>query len=454
MSKRTKSFWLLWFLTTSAASGVLGFMLFYETNPTIFLPGKTTNGHYQIEMKCSSCHTPFMGVKQDACMQCHEEELKRANDSHPKTKFTDPRNADRVAKLDARQCLTCHEEHVENRTHEMGVSLPTDYCYYCHQDIGEVRPSHQGLTFDSCATAGCHNFHDNTALYEDFLIRHASMPDVIEDATQPVLTSRLNQLSQTKELKKQDADAPINMHFDDNIYREWESTLHAKAGVNCLDCHRTSDDDAQPGWSDKPTHQTCAACHAYEHQTFLKGRHGMRLAQDLPAMQPGMARLPMKKEAASKILDCNACHGAHQYDTKKAAVDSCLQCHNDAHSLNYLSDGSAHYILWKKELDSNETSVQGVSCAACHMPRVEYRENGTEQIRVIHNQNDNLRPNEKMVRSVCLQCHGLQFSIDSLADEKLIETNFNREPEIHIKSIEWAVKRDIELRERKEASLQ
>ena len=43
---------------------------------------------------------------------------------------------------------------------------------------------------------------------------------------------------------------------------------------------------------------------------------------------------------------------------------------------------------------------------------------------VQHNQNANLRPNEKMIRQVCLTCHSLALSIDALADSELIRRNF------------------------------
>lgn len=58
-----------------------------------------------------------------------------------------------------------------------------------------------------------------------------------------------------------------------------------------------------------------------------------------------------------------------------------------------------------------------------------------------HNQNDSLRPNEKMIRPVCLDCHGLAFSLDALADTDLIDRNFAGKPEVHVESIEWAVRR-------------
>jgi hypothetical protein len=76
------------------------------------------------------------------------------------------------------------------------------------------------------------------------------------------------------------------------------------------------------------------------------------------------------------------------------------------------------------------------------MPAMSTRsDDGSRQIFVTHNQNDNLRPNEKMVRSVCGHCHGLQFTLDALADAALVATNFNRKPAVRVESIEWAKKR-------------
>ena len=86
------------------ACGVLGTLLLrpgaLESTPidrTVFLPGATTDGHYQIELDCDACHTEaFSDAKsmQNACVECHGEELSRVDDSHPQTKFTNPRNAE------------------------------------------------------------------------------------------------------------------------------------------------------------------------------------------------------------------------------------------------------------------------------------------------------------------------------------------------------------------------
>jgi formate-dependent nitrite reductase cytochrome c552 subunit len=146
--------------------------------------------------------------------------------------------------------------------------------------------------------------------------------------------------------------------------------------------------------------------------------------------------LPMKHDAMDKQLTCIACHGAHDFNTRKAAVESCLTCHNDQHSLSYQK--SPHFKLWHAELEGKGLPNSGVSCATCHMPREIHKEQGFDRVLVIHNQNANLRPNEKMIRSVCMNCHGLGFSIDALADTKLIERNFDGMPDKHIQSLDMA----------------
>ena len=78
----------------------------------------------------------------------------------------------------------------------------------------------------------------------------------------------------------------------------------------------------------------------------------------------------------------------------------------------------------------------GVSCATCHLPRHTVNEHGNELVRVQHNQNDNLRPNDKFVRSVCLTCHGLGFSFDALADGNLAARNFRGRPAKRVKTLD------------------
>lgn len=424
-------------LTTVACLGLVAYVAWaWQTEQrTAFLPGETTHGHYQIELSCERCHSPFEGVTDDACNDCHAEELERADDSHPAHKFTDPRNADRVAQLDARTCLTCHVEHRPELTGAMGLTLPDDYCYRCHQDVEEERPTHAGLAFDSCQTSGCHNFHDNRSLHEDYLEQHMHDPALAETAQLRFLVSTRHRRKSKGPLGPEDQDAPQDAAKPEAI-AEWAASAHAAAGVNCRDCHVESEADSESEggtWIKRPDHEACRDCHKRPVSGFLSGRHGMRLAEGLSPMQPKLARLPMHAEAADKELGCSSCHGSHRYDRAQAAVEACLGCHADGHSEQYRA--SAHGRLWDAELAGGEEGT-GVSCATCHLPRVGLDSADRSRFTVQHNQNENLRPNEKMIREVCSDCHGVTFSIDALADRELIGRNFTGRPVGHVESVD------------------
>ena len=440
---------------------------------TILLPGKTTHGHYQIELDCSACHAEdgnreFM---ENACVNCHGEDLKQARDTHPAKKFSDPVHAETLAVLDATKCVTCHQEHVDHRTLDMGLTMPSDYCYQCHQETLKSRPSHANYAFDSCANAGCHNYHDNSALYERFLFRHYEEPDYLEKIK--TLKREPAEWKEGVSLTAEQADAvtdrPVGTDApgvpDDQILQDWATTAHAMAGVNCSACHmveprqdetgdatddsteQSSDDsgaaaadtgdqvpEAMPlVWSDVVSHQVCATCHGTQVEGFIKGRHGMRLGSDLPAMTPAQARLDMHAGVGHENLDCSACHSGHRFDTQFAAVDACLKCHSDSHSVAFKS--TSHFALFEAEVAGEAKSGTGVSCATCHMPRME---DDDDNVFVQHNQNNNLRPNEKMLREVCMDCHGMQFSLNALADPQQIEKCFCGESEAYVESIDMA----------------
>lgn len=160
----------------------------------------------------------------------------------------------------------------------------------------------------------------------------------------------------------------------------------------------------------------------------------MRIVAGLSSMSPSQARMPMKSDAHDKVVTCNTCHSAHRYDTRKAAMESCLGCHDDIHSKAY--SGSPHHRLWQAELSGSAPEGSGVSCATCHMPRAKVKEDGIERVAVTHNQNANLRPNSKMIRTVCSECHGLGFTLEALADPDLLLNNYSGAPKKRIESLE------------------
>ncbi len=463
--KSRRIFWIWWGILSVTIAGYLSVGLLSKsaaTNPLfsparqVFLPGKTSHGHYQIELACESCHVSAFGGRdslQESCERCHGQELKHAGDKHPSSKFTDPRNADLLEKLDATLCVSCHVEHRPEITGPMGVTLAGDFCFHCHQDIARDRPSHEGMAFNTCNSAGCHKFHDNRALYEDFLEKHIGQPDVLGKASLPARNFRQvaadfpGYPSDRYPLKAQTApDAPADLMNAKDAVGDWLATAHARSGVNCGGCHQVEKEGAKD-WVKRPDHQVCATCHEPETRGFLAGKHGMRLAEGLPPMTPGAARQPMHAAARGAELSCTSCHGAHRFDTKKAAVEACVGCHRDEHTAAY--EGSPHRALWKKELAGELPPGSGVTCASCHLPRDEYRvpDLDVRRILVQHNQNDNLRPSEKMLRPVCLNCHGLGFATNALADTKLVKRNFTGRPGVHIRSLDMVERRVKEIEE-------
>jgi len=464
-----KSLWLIWLLISIVLASFYLYTIYVAEDKSALLIGETTHGHHQIELSCISCHTDEFGagpVLEDACTNCHQEELDAVDDSHPKKKFNNPRNVDLLKKINAKKCVACHTEHQKDITHPMGVTVPQDVCVHCHLEVGENRPSHKDLGFETCATAGCHNYHDNSALYEDFLVKHSGGVWLNELGKIPTANS-----AALAGKKQGDALADMSQAMRDlnssmiaantEPHAEWLASAHAKAEVNCVDCHTKNAKDSAGSattsvlttsqWQEKPSIQVCQSCHADEYKGFTEGKHGMRLspklAEALTPMTPAQiqtdSHLAFTEESKHSELTCNSCHSAHSYDTKEAAVDSCVGCHADQHTASFKD--SPHGGLWKKFEQGQLAQEETVTCATCHLPRIKVRkgkDGAPDVYRVEHNQNLNLRPNEKMLRTVCLACHNLEFSIDALADPELIQKNFAGKPSKHIESIDWAKKRE------------
>lgn len=401
----------------------------FGLNKQTFLPGQTTSAHHQIELACDQCHTPIDGVKQDVCLDCHGDALKEVEDSHAVTIFNDPRSFAMLEKIDAKQCVTCHAEHLDDQNGGKIAAVANDFCFACHEDIAEERPSHKDLPADGCSASGCHNYHDNTALYEDFVKKHVDEDDLLMSSMVPLRNyaelHRLENPHLVRRLEQHEQDAPV-LKQDEDLIKQWANSGHAQTAVNCMDCHQSDTDSDTLQWTDQPAIKVCEECHDKEAEHFYQGKHGMRLAVGLSPMKPELARIPMKQQAAHEIakeLTCHSCHSAHDYNTQTAAVESCLGCHADTHSKAYLK--SSHYQLWLKEVSGELPAGSGVSCASCHLPRLLARQNGKDKVWVNHNQNANLRPNSKMIRGVCMQCHGLNFSLQSLADNEQLLNNYS-----------------------------
>jgi predicted CXXCH cytochrome family protein len=398
----------------------------------LLLPGPTSSGHHQIEGQCETCHAPFGGAREQACLDCHGAALAAQNDSHAAGKFADPGRAGMLAHVDARSCVACHREHRPEARQRGSVSVAGAFCFPCHTEVRAQRPSHRDFTPGSCADAGCHNYHDNRSLYEDLLVKRRDEPRLKAPGWLPLLTATAGSAAASgaapgRPLRAADADLP---GAPAAAVADWAGSAHAAAGVNCSGCHgRAGAGGAAAGaprW--RVPVATCGQCHDQERAGFLAGKHGMRLALELAPMRPDHARQPMRPEAHGRELGCNSCHAAHGYDLARAAVEACEGCHADTHTRAYRA--SRHFTLWRAEQEGRGAPGSGVSCASCHLPRraVTAAGAGKRPLVVVHNQNDSLRPPDRMAREVCGHCHGLGFSLQALADPGAGKWNYSGPP--------------------------
>lgn len=203
------------------------------------------------------------------------------------------------------------------------------------------------------------------------------------------------------------------------IEQQWQTSAHALAEVNCSSCHQNEETKA---FVAKPTEESCRSCHESSVDTFLLGKHGIRTLEGLSPLTPAMAHLPMKEGIADKQMNCNTCHNVHTADTYQASVDSCLTCHSDRHSLNYKN--SPHANIFQKIGTLPRPNKDSVTCATCHLPR----EISGDKVLVNHNNTYTLKPRDRMVQEVCMNCHGVEHAYNSIFDDELVEANFARPP--------------------------
>lgn len=209
-----------------------------------------------------------------------------------------------------------------------------------------------------------------------------------------------------------------------DVIELWQPSAHALNDVNCASCHQNNESNE---FVANPDYESCRSCHEQSVDTFLLGKHGIRLLEGESALTPKIAQIPMKQAAFDQQMNCNACHNVHAVNTMQAAVDSCLSCHNDTHSLNYENSKHAKAVFASQPLPRPGSAT--VTCATCHLPRVAHKSSdGIQTAKVNHNNTYTLKPRNRMVGEVCMNCHGVEYSFNSIFDDDLVEANFDRPP--------------------------
>jgi hydroxylamine dehydrogenase len=252
-----------------------------------------------------------------------------------------------------------------------------------------------------------------------------------------------------------------------SVVHEYEMSVHAQKGVNCLDCHQPAAGQQKQDHhgfviSTRLTAGNCRSCHEPIYQEFLRSRHAAPswaavygeagLTPEQVAFseqyQPGGTRRPAHPlttvEGASAttsgcaqchsvgrpnvdgtIGSCTACHTRH---TSSVAIarrpTTCGQCHlGPDHSQLEIYEESKHGVMFEAQesllaLDAPPRTLTTrdmfvPTCATCHM-------SGINGQKVTHDPSERLsyyladaitkpRPNKDRgqlaMKQICTQCH-------------------------------------------------
>lgn len=252
-----------------------------------------------------------------------------------------------------------------------------------------------------------------------------------------------------------------------SVVHEYELSVHAQRGVNCLECHKPAEGQTgveHHGFSivTKLTAGNCRSCHSAIYDEFLRSRHAavswaaVYGQQGLKAEQvdfaekyhPGYARrnphplvaLEGASAASSGCATCHAigkpnddgtigtCTACHTRHTSSVAIarlpTTCGQCHlGPDHSQLEIYEESKHGVMFHAQerllnLDAPPRSLSTrdmfiPTCATCHM-------SGLNGQKVTHDPSDRLsyyladqitkpRPNKDRaqaeMKQICNQCH-------------------------------------------------
>ncbi|MFC1586100.1 class III cytochrome C family protein [Fibrobacterota bacterium] len=205
-------------------------------------PGKLTGGHEQISNDCLKCHTPFRGVQNEKCLDCHvPSEIGIYTVQGIKNDTSDKSAASFHKYLKEKTCINCHCDHqgetpqkpIRKFKHDMlEPSLKTE-CKACHP--GPDDALHQYVS-GNCGL--CHN----SGKWEPASFAHGDHFLLDKDHKTDCRTCH-----------------PRNNFLEYTCYgchehqKEKTEQKHVKHNIsdfsNCTECHRSADEhESERAW--------------------------------------------------------------------------------------------------------------------------------------------------------------------------------------------------------------
>lgn len=207
------------------------------------------------------------------------------------------------------------------------------------------------------------------------------------------------------------------------IFQDWVNSKHAKAGVDCITCHKSHEEAVPIKSAVEPL--ICAQCHKDKFEQFQMGRHSIAWDRMKEHPQYQVTPDPLKKATCEKCHNvqnrCNSCHTSHAFHKGEAREpEACKKCHTGPggyHDEMYAS--SLHGTIYA----ADKNLIRAPTCASCHM----YEGTHNSSFGIIFDswgmavdkkgnplsEDEQKKIRKQMVEGVCYQCH-----IKSLTEER------------------------------------
>ncbi|MBF0275342.1 MAG: hypothetical protein HQK84_08950 [Nitrospinae bacterium] len=267
-----------WIISIIGTVIVLAALYYYDSKGKhhIFMNGELSLKHSKLVNSCESCHVPWKGVQNEACLKCHKKVQKHQEkpvnqderesaciDCH----FEHQGRSHNIKAVDKKGCKVCHKwdshpekgkireqelkSSINGNTIKLGHklhSLKADDCEWCHLESTDEKASFKLASYDD-ACSNCHYI--------------AGHPDITED-TESCKMCHLNQTSFSLKTEKLFLTTT-----------KFDHKRHNKA--KCVECHTdyldasNSTDNPYPsiGTCTEKCHEmnyiadNCTVCHTY-----------------------------------------------------------------------------------------------------------------------------------------------------------------------------------------------
>lgn len=238
--------------------------------------GKLSQSHHALEQNCEACHVaPFVSVRDEACLTCHEDIGDHADRNRLATSRGPMKGSDallwRVAaafgKEGPESCTTCHTEHEGAGRMEPAAQ---QFCSSCHGTMD--------LRLTDTTLANAHDFGTDHPQLQAAVFAKAG-------------SDRISRVTLDGKARENGGlRFPHDMHLSgtNGVARMAGNLEQYGEALICADCHRPTDD--RSGFLPVVMEEDCESCHSLVYDkvgsTFRTLRHGdiEQMRADLVAM--------------------------------------------------------------------------------------------------------------------------------------------------------------------------